>query len=66
MNEKDENWKGRFVCLFTVFFFFGLLIPPSLENKEVRGGEIYMCLSLSLLQKKSDSFFSHFCFVEAF
>lgn len=66
MNEKDENWKGRFGCLFIVFFFFlGLLIPPSLENKEVRGGE-YICLSLSLTKKKSDSFFSHFCFVEAF
>lgn len=64
MNEKDENWKGRFGCLFIVFIF-GLLIPPSLENKEVRGGK-YICLSLSLLQKKSDSFFSHFCFIEAF
>lgn len=67
MNEKDENWKGRFGCLFIVFlFFFGLLIPPSLANKEVRGGgNIYMSLSLSY-KKKSDSFFSHFCFVEAF
>lgn len=47
MNEKDENWKGRFGCLF-IFIFFGLLIPPSLENKEVRGGgNIYMSLSLS-------------------
>lgn len=66
MNEKDENWKGRFGCLFIVFFFFGLLIPPSLENKEVRGGgNIYMSLSLSY-KKNADSFFSHFCFVEAF